>query len=771
MATQPAILGSARLNNVRLDYVPAALAPIRATRVGIWLGGVWINPRVRIGSLRIQDILNDAPNTCALTVEGAPRPAVTERLTVTLNSDDPVILFTGTLQTVAISYEGRPTQIAYPCAAIDDTALANRRRPFGAWTLTSATDIAIALVETYAPSLSTAGIEADLPRVDVSLDGTEGMSGAFQQLAKLIGGYFKFENDTAYLFTVFPTDDPPDPIDDTHPFLNDPPITSSQDVSQLRTRVYGRGHGEPVLADIEAGETILPIADAVMFGTVAPGGRAIAGTTPDGGQSQPIMYASVQQGGGGSLVGPGAAPSTAPTLTAASGTSLTAGTYQAAYTWVTATGETRTSPTAAVTVGDVPDPVPGDAPNLVNDLSHWTTQGYGVIGDTIQVGITFSGDYGVNHSGIVAGASAVVTAWAGGGGQQAVQNWSLTLASAPPPIVKYISVWYRINGGPWHEHTRVGPGNQAPLLLGNYTYFGMPLPAPSPAMRSIAISGLAVGPAAVTSRKYYRTVVNGAQLKLHTTLANNTSTTLPNDTTADGVLGANAPSGDTSGLTQPTGQVNAGSTSLLLASAGPFFTTGGWTVTGIRYAGISGNTLTGIPASGSGAILTTLPYGAQILPAPSLVGVSGLTLPMQKGAPVSIWVQLDDLDAQAIQAARDLENGVVPADGIYEGPPVIDERRGEASLGALCQATLQLFRAPIQTVRYATRDTNTRSGKPITVTLASPPIAADLVIQDVAISEIDIVPGLAPRFDVTASTTRFSLDNLLRQLTKLLGGQ
>jgi hypothetical protein len=45
------------------------------------------------------------------------------------------------------------------------------------------------------------------------------------------------------------------------------------------------------------------------------------------------------------------------------------------------------------------------------------------------------------------------------------------------------------------------------------------------------------------------------------------------------------------------------------------------------------------------------------------------------------------------------------------------------------------------------------------------------VIQDVQISEIDIAPGLAPRFDVTASTTRFSLDNLIRQLAKTLGGQ
>ena len=71
-----------------------------------------------------------------------------------------------------------------------------------------------------------------------------------------------------------------------------------------------------------AGDTIVPIADAVMFGTVTPGGRALAGTTPDGAQSQQIAYTGVQRGGGGSLVGPGAAPSVAPALALAAGTGL-----------------------------------------------------------------------------------------------------------------------------------------------------------------------------------------------------------------------------------------------------------------------------------------------------------------------------------------------------------------------------------------------------------------------------------------------------------------
>src|SRR4029453_4529018 len=58
---------------------------------------------------------------------------------------------------------------------------------------------------------------------------------------------------------------PPDPVDLAHPPLNDPPITFETDVSQVRTRVYGKGHGVPGPTDVLANEQILPVDDAVMF--------------------------------------------------------------------------------------------------------------------------------------------------------------------------------------------------------------------------------------------------------------------------------------------------------------------------------------------------------------------------------------------------------------------------------------------------------------------------------------------------------------------------
>jgi len=43
------------------------------------------------------------------------------------------------------------------------------------------------------------------------------------------------------------------------------------------------------------------------------------------------------------------------------------------------------------------------------------------------------------------------------------------------------------------------------------------------------------------------------------------------------------------------------------------------------------------------------------------------------------------------------------------------------------------------------------------------------VIQEVTITEIDIAPGTAPRFTASASTVRFSFDDLLRRLAAGVG--
>jgi hypothetical protein len=130
-------------------------------------------------------------------------------------------------------------------------------------------------------------------------------------------------------------------------------------------------------------------------------------------------------------------------------------------------------------------------------------------------------------------------------------------------------------------------------------------------------------------------------------------------------------------------------------------------------------------------------------------------------------VQRDDLAAQAEQAAIDLANGVDPPDGIIEGPPIVDERRSEASLTALLDVNLTMFARPIKTLTYATYDLKTKSGASIVVDRPGGlNITGTLTIQDVTISKIDPLARRPPLFTVSASTVRFSLDDLLRKLLR-----
>lgn len=775
MPTQPAILGTMRLGNFRLGYESAALAALRRTRVTVMIAGVLANARVRVGSLTIRDVLNDAPNTAAFIMDGTA-PVDGQDVRITINSDAPRLLFNGTLQTTDLTYEGRATQTAFPCAAIDDIARLNQRRPFGTWTNVSVTTIAQYIIATFAPGFTSTHVAASLPTVSITFDGTEEFSACLGRLATAIGGYFYVEDLDLHLFQTEATD-PPDTLDTTPGrFEDDPPITAITDRSQLRTRQCGKGHGESVPVDVSAGETIIPIDDAVLFSVT--GGKAIAGTTPDGAQSQLLTYAGVQPTSGGAMVGPGVTPSVAPVGTPLGGAGLGAGVYKYAYTWVTAAGETVASPLGTVTTGDTTDPA-GVSFTATDDLtSSLSGAGYAV-GDVLRFAVSFSYDYldtiGVTDV-IVAAGSHTAVGTIGAPALPAVIN--LTVHWTPPAAINvYAHIWVSKNGGVYRHSlfATASLGVQGPSVT-DYQASWTTAPSINRSVRQVALSGVAVGPSGTTSRNVYRTVVDGSQLKLQQAIANNTATVGVTDVTADGSLGVNVVTSDTSGLVQAFGQVNAGSTSILTTGTGPFSASGGWFFTSagelVRYSGISGNSLTGIPVSGTGAILTSVLYGSQVVPAPALTGVTGLTLPMQRGTPVNIWVERNDLAAQAALIALDAAQGRV-SDGVVEGPPIVDERDGEALITARCDAVLARYSRPIVTVTYATRDTKTKSGKSITVNLANPPISQTLTIQEVLITDIDVAPNTdamasrcAPKFMVTASSVRFSLEDLLRRLAE-----
>jgi hypothetical protein len=746
--------------------------------VGITIDGVDVKGRVRMRTLTIHDALNDAPNTCALAIE-APQPKVGQRLRVTINAAHPQLLFDGPIDSVMTSYEGLPAQVIYNCTAGDDLVLLNRKRPFGAWTNVSATTVAQNLITQFGPGFTSTNVAPGLPVVSVVFDGTATFGACLQQLAKLIGGYFYVEDLDLHLFLAEPGT-APDPIDATHKFLDSPPITASIDTSQVRTRLYGKGHSEQVPCDVLANDTILPIADAVMF-SQSPGGLAIVATTPDGAQHQRINYTDRRIGGASSFVGPGAAPSVAPTATGAFGSSALAvgATYQYAYTWVTAAGESRPSPTVPVTPGTLGSAGPANGPSPTQVTNFFNSDL--VYGQQYNYACAWNYATGLSNGTLSAlgpARSIVCDHWWNNSPPDGAPRYYTNGFQLYPPSgavdARAKQLWiFRQVGGSWYY---VGGWTVSNGTVGNQSAYdsasdawcvGYNPPHGNPAqgtqpVNQFTVGGVAVGPSGTTIRRIYRTGANAAQLKLLATLSDNSTTAMAApDNVADASLGVNAPTADTSGLvTQSGGQVLAGSTTIPTASAGPF-PLAGWAFVGanwIRYTGISGNALTGVPASGPGSLVNTINYGEHIVVADVLLGVSQLNLPVLAGSSCAIWVQVDDVAAQANM--QTLDGG----DGIYEDT-VVDERRAAISLGQLCQANLALYNNPIITITYATRDPKTKSGKRVVVTLDAPlAINQTLVIHTVDITEIDIAYATMPRFTVTASTVRYSLEDLLRQL-------
>lgn len=849
----------------------------RLTTAQIRLNGADVSAVARRAGVEIRDVLNDAPNTARLVVGGGVVPGVGQPLVITMD-DGNVVLFSGEVQAVELRHDaGRVDAPAYRIQAIDDTAAANRRRPFGTFVNLSATLIAEAIATTFAPDFARA-IEAALPPVSITFDGSETLIAALVRLAGLVGGYAKIEQRTIALFTVDPGV-PPDPVDAAHCIQADPPITITTDESQLRTRCYGKGYGENIPSDVLAGETVLPLVNGALF--TPGGGQAILATTADGAQWQRIAYTSVDRPTGGTLVGPGAAPTTALALQLAAGAGVTTGLHELTVVYVTGSGKSLPGPVASITAGmlgaPATAPTPG-TPTTGGQVDKGTHRYYAVFrtaagktiagpasapvttsalvnpptrignpfhhpdkpGGNLTPGATYQWRYSFRR--ISDGAMTAPSPISGTFGAITIPpNLGdiayLPLGDCDAPPAGFLRQWWRTrpgdasfyrlpdlafvdshgetppNGNPpsamydGNQDFPPGlgpevldpnyPGNPA-LITGTIPLSNIPI---GPAMcthvelyrefnnagavtarlavtvtngtttasdttsnaglgavvpltntatgNQIAVSNIPLGAATVTARELYMSLAGGGTRRLALVIANNTATTAT-ITIADSALASAAlePAADTSGLQQPNGQVNAGSPTLLVASAGPFKSTGGWVRAGdqiIRYSGISAQTLTGIPATGPGAMVTAILYGQQATPIPALLGVTGITTAPARGSAVHVWVQRDDLAAQAVY-------------GIVEYL-IVDARRAEASLTTLCDAQLALYAWPLVTARYATRDVKTKSGKPVRVF-----DTYDLVIQDVTITQIDVMPQTPPRFVVLASSVRFSLEDTLRRL-------
>jgi hypothetical protein len=640
---------------------------------------------------------------------------------------------------------------------IDSSAEFNRLLVWGTYTSVPADQIAQDLLAKFGSDFTGAHIVVGLPAITIVYEGVT-MDSAFNSLATAIGGYYYRDN--SYDIHLFVTETPdltPDALTSASSTLVKASLKWTANTSQVRDRVIGVGANTGLISQLDAGETIVPIKDGTLFDD-APNTVLIG--------AQRVSYQNRVLGGGmGSSVGPGVTPSVAPALSLAPGMGLGLGTFGYGYQWVTPAGHTLISPLAYITTGAIA--APSTAPSA---LAYADGIGYGMAGWAIGDTITIKFAYGIDNTHITAVGSASASytlVQAPGRSVGFMQNVQLLGAYSSDLNVKVIMVYVSHNGG---TYTRLftpggtlfnypGGGNWVVTLFGGSSVTSDPVIAPLPELQQVLVDGIAVGPSPTTNRTTFRTTNGGAQPKLLTTLDN--IVTSFTDAAPDSSLGVNAPIGDTSGLTQPTGQVLAGATEIPTASAGAFLATGGWTVDGIRYSGISGNSLIGIPESGAGAILVPISYGTRVLAADVLTGVL-LTNNVPINALVSLYCQRDDVPTQVAIAL--IEGG--RSTGIYEFKISDSTIFTQAALNARCDADLVMFSSVdgIIQATYDTFDRKSACGRPITGDGSVNGLVGSFVIQTVSISRIGQAANTPPRITCTISNVRWSMEDILRHM-------
>jgi hypothetical protein len=359
--------------------------------------------------------------------------------------------------------------------------------------------------------------------------------------------------------------------------------------------------------------------------------------------------------------------------------------------------------------------------------------------------------------------------------QMRLQQVRIVTTASPDPAVTGVKIYRAFvdTGAPYKLVAQVN-GAQGAATYDDTTpnaSLGSTMPITNTtgaAFCQVAVSNIAPGIAPTSGRYLYRTPVNGSQLKLVAAWNENTTTTFL-DTVPDASLGFNAPTSDTSGLAQVPGQVPAGAAAIVVANIAPFEAGGGWAVIGngeqvIRYLAKSGTQLTGIPATGIGAIVAAVAYNSTITAAPMLVGIpaSGsraIKEALSPGDEINLVVQRDTASRQT-----DLTAMVNGGPGLRE-EWIQDRRLAIPEARARGDATLALRPLEDVTITYTCRDLRTASGKTITINLPAPTnISGTFKIQSVTIGNFRPFPTQYPTFSVTASSNQFSFEDWLRQM-------
>jgi hypothetical protein len=771
-------LGIARLNAFRLNVYEAT--------VPVYIDGAPLPGGAGVGLLiegaTIQHVLNDQVDTARFTAHGWTPVAGKHIAVYSGEVQTDKQLFGGRILETTSRYLSKAAapNVVTDINCIDPTWLLGRTKVLATYVYIDAYWVIVDILTRFTRGVTAMYIPTTLPRIDALTFTNEDVPTCLTTVCAMIGAYWYMDFAGAvHVFTV--ADQPATPI--TQAAAGDAgDFALTEDLSQVATRIIGLGGGVGASVDLAAGAAELPvdlgIGDTAWY--PSSGGLVQVG-------AQRVSYTALKGNTGrGAILGTGNAPSSAPSLAPTVGAGLGTGTYQYAMTNITASGETLISPVAAVQTG---------AGNPT--ISAFTVRASAYVANTTQytpnaniqwrVAILYQGgSYSLGpQTGAVNTGNKYPEVGVGPLATDPVtghQYPSWLLSRCPAKIVQ-MQFYRTTNGGTtvynWDVMNGVSSGVNGWLMItGDVAEADLPLMGGYPssaggAQNQVTITLPALASPSVTSRGLFRTVVNGGALKRLVNVAAGTNTYL--DAIADASLGAAPPATDTS-LLREDGQIAVGATQALVTDVTPFLddggAAGGWASIGnlpVRYTGISGSLLTGIPPTGSGSVTSTVRYGAQVLVQPRLVGIpasgtGALTLGVRKGDTVTLRMEMQD-DAAALAFAQRIGSGLV-ADGLVEFL-VSDARFGPAELTQHMQATLTERKDPRLTVTYWTRDVTHDVGRLVTINISTPPINGTFRIQRVTFSEIAIAGAhttIRPKRTIEATNKLYTFADLLRQL-------
>jgi hypothetical protein len=712
----------------------------------------------RVPGIVIRDVLNNVPNSCTFTVDGnSQKPYGGEKIGVIDEKDGDRLLFAGTVQTVEEAYEDQTDQVVWNVTAVDFTWLMNKRRPYGAYTLISASEIVKDLVSKYAPGFTSVHVQSGLARVSIVLDGTLDFSTTLNKIASMIGGghwYVDYDQDVHFFHTV-------------------PPLTQLPELPQTEIRsaiAHGRGSAMTVAETTE------------HYPSVGGGG---------GGQTLRFFFSTFVYDDGSES---GFSDASDPVFLSEGlkwafsdvplGTDVGTHACVKRRLYFTANGTSRKFPFA--------------------ELQDNTTTAFETFGDlhfaTADL-VTFAGSNAPGTPTVAPppfGSTAIIAA------SESTQD------NVPPA-----------SGAGTVLHGLSGPNSFLQIKITNiYRDMTESAPSePSNVFtrtdgKAIRLENLPLGPTIndvdVIARKVYVTLRDPNDVRLQGTwgpvdtfnlfiIPDNTSTEYDPVTQVNSIYDSRVPPAipgvdpvDNEVIWPNPDGPNLEDVDLPddidddnedLLRDPPFRSSQDLSQVRNKVAvrGV-GTTLTEAASQGDTTIDVAetsffatsqgqVYLGGQIIDYTGVTAVSGpgtlflqqgLSTDLPEGTAAYLFMEVQDLESQAALAKIELDKDGNPTDGVHEYTVTDSSLASPLQLYMRGMAELEMFAKPLVTITYATRDSKTKAGKKVHVDLTNPPIEGDFLIQEVTIDQVhDESDQITPRYGVKASSTKYELTDLL----------